>query len=179
MYHGAIVEQGATAFAISIVTDLKKGDLEIYKEAVGFNIMRYTAMWWIVMQQFGMIRSRGRQGETTTMGHNIKDMEGKKGTQWGKLKKNIRKKEQREETETSTYAGDNDEGKKEGESREKTKVRSEKASRWETGEKTSLIRRKGFTAEEATRGHRMRRGNNAIVRAEELGDSAEASQRKV
>lgn len=45
MYHGAIVEQGATAFAISIVTDLKKGDLEIYKEAVGFNIMRYTAMW--------------------------------------------------------------------------------------------------------------------------------------
>lgn len=45
MYHGAMVDQGAAAFAISIVTDLKKGELEIYKEAVGFDIMRYTAMW--------------------------------------------------------------------------------------------------------------------------------------
>ena len=46
MYRGALVEQGAAAFAISIVTNLKKGrGLEIYKEAVGFDIMRYTAMW--------------------------------------------------------------------------------------------------------------------------------------
>lgn len=45
MYHGAMVEQGAAAFAISIVTNIKKGELEIYKEAGGFDIMRYTAMW--------------------------------------------------------------------------------------------------------------------------------------
>ena len=45
MYHGAMLEQGAAAFAISIVVDLKKGELEIYKEAAGFDIMRYTAMW--------------------------------------------------------------------------------------------------------------------------------------
>lgn len=70
MYHGALVEEGAAAFAISIVMDLKKGELEIYKEAVGFDLMRYTAMWWIVMRQFEMIRSRGedRQGETTNKG---------------------------------------------------------------------------------------------------------------
>lgn len=42
MYHGAMVEQGAAALAISIVTNLKKGELEIYKEAVGFHVMRYT-----------------------------------------------------------------------------------------------------------------------------------------
>lgn len=45
MYHGAAAEQGAAAFAVSIVTDPKKGELEIYKEAVGLDIMRYTAMW--------------------------------------------------------------------------------------------------------------------------------------
>lgn len=45
MYHSALVEEGAAAFAISIVMDLKKGELGIYKEAVGFDIMRYTAMW--------------------------------------------------------------------------------------------------------------------------------------
>lgn len=44
-----MVEQGAAAFAVLIAVDLKKGELEIYKEAVGFDIMRYTAMWWIVM----------------------------------------------------------------------------------------------------------------------------------
>lgn len=45
MYHGDMAEQGAAAFAVLIVTDLKKGDLEIYKAALGFDIIRYTAMW--------------------------------------------------------------------------------------------------------------------------------------
>lgn len=48
MYHGAMLEQGATAFAILIVVDLKKGGrggLEIHKEVVGFDIMRYPVMW--------------------------------------------------------------------------------------------------------------------------------------
>lgn len=45
MYHGAMVERGAAVFAISIVTNPKKGELEIYKEAAGLDIMRYTAMW--------------------------------------------------------------------------------------------------------------------------------------